>query len=77
MPTVRLKRRVPLDVEGVPTDAERSVKGALRLVPGVPAHVTEDEVAHMTAIGTPVIVTQDPPPRPAPVQTKKPKAKNA
>jgi len=79
MPTVRLKRKrgAPLDVEGFPEGATRSVKGALRLAPGVPAHVTADEAAHLEAIGAPVAVTPDPPPRPEPPKPAAKKAKKA
>jgi hypothetical protein len=74
MPSVRLKTRAPLDVEGFPADAERSVKGALRLTSGAPAYVTNDEAAHLGAIGAPVVITPDPaPPRPAPAPVKKTK----
>ena len=79
MPTATLKRKrgAPLDVEGFPEGAARSRKGALRLAPGVPAHVTDDEAAHLEAIGAPVTVTSDPPPKPAPQPQAKAKKATA
>lgn len=66
MPTVKLRNRAVLDVEGFPADAKRSCVGALRLTQGVRTHVTKDEADYLVACALPVVVFPDPEPPPSP-----------